>query len=86
MSSAAQITDVTSSFALKITMENFTTNKTPANGSYLIRYTDEWLRNDILIIAECIEGRFLIDGTQVIKQERYITGFIKIPIIVGGAQ
>jgi hypothetical protein len=86
MSIPAVITDVTSSFAVKITMENFSTNKTPEDGTYLIRYVDQWCNKDTLIIAECLSGDFHIHGQEVIKQERYITGFIKMPISIGGAQ
>ncbi|HEY6527109.1 MAG TPA: hypothetical protein VIZ65_00325 [Cellvibrionaceae bacterium] len=86
MSKPAEITDVTSSFAVKITMENFSTNQTPVDGTYLIRYTDKWLPKDSLIIAECLGGRFHVNGNELIKQERYVSGFIKMPISIGGAQ
>lgn len=86
MSAPAVITDVTSSFAVKITMENFSTNKAPADGTYLIRYSDKWRNQDELIIAECLTGQFHIHGKELIQQERFITGFIKMPISIGGAQ
>jgi len=86
MSTPAVITEVTPWFAVTILMDNFSTDKTPSDGTYLIRYTDQWLHQDVLIIAECCNGQFHTHGQEVIKQERYITGFIKMPISVGGAQ
>lgn len=86
MSTPAVITDFGSNFAVTILMENFSTDKTPSDGTYLIRYTDKWLQKDHLVIAECCNGQFHTYGQEVIKQERYITGFIKMPISVGGAQ
>lgn len=86
MSTPAVITDFEPWFAVTILMENFSTDKTPADGTYLIRYTDKWRQQDELITAECCKGQFHTNGKEVIKQELFITGFIKMPISVGGAQ
>lgn len=76
----------TSNQWVTLLMENFATDKNPADGTYLIRYTDIWLKKDELVIAECSNGQFYTHGQAVIKQERFITGFKKMPMSIGGAQ
>lgn len=66
--------------ALEIKMENFSTNKKPANGDYLIRHTDLWMQQDRLIVAECLDGQFYIKGVEVKKQEKFISGFCSYPV------